>query len=111
MKLWEVAQRLPTQVVVGLVRVHQRTLSRVLPPTCRFQPSCSTYTIEAVERHGVLRGVLLGLWRVARCNPFNAGGLDPVPPRRNRQQASPESAEQEPTAVRGNNDNARESDY
>lgn len=69
-------------VVVGVVRLYQRTLSRVLPPTCRFEPSCSSYMIEAVERHGALRGICLGLWRILRCNPFCRGGYDPVPPGR-----------------------------
>ena len=69
-------------VVVGIVRLYQRTLSRVLPPTCRFEPSCSSYMIEAIERHGVLRGMGLGLWRILRCNPFCRGGYDPVPPAR-----------------------------
>lgn len=69
-------------LVVGIVRLYQRTLSRVLPPTCRFVPSCSSYMIEAVRRHGPLRGVALGLWRILRCNPFCRGGYDPVPPAR-----------------------------
>jgi len=66
-------------LVIGLVRLYQRTVSRVLPPTCRFHPSCSAYMIEAIERHGLLKGVGLGLWRILRCNPFTPGGLDPVP--------------------------------
>ncbi|HAZ29675.1 TPA: membrane protein insertion efficiency factor YidD [candidate division WWE3 bacterium] len=45
---------------------------------CRFEPSCSRYTLEAVEKHGVVKGLLLGAWRVLRCNPFNKGGFDPV---------------------------------
>ena len=66
-------------LVIWLVRLYQRTLSRVLPPTCRFHPSCSTYMIEAIEHHGLLRGTALGLWRILRCNPFTPGGYDPVP--------------------------------
>ena len=66
--------------LIVAVRLYQRTLSRVLPPTCRFHPSCSAYMIEAVERHGLLRGGVLGLWRIVRCNPFCKGGHDPVPP-------------------------------
>ena len=50
---------------------------------CRFTPSCSTYFIQAVETHGVIKGVGLGLWRILRCNPWGSCGHDPVPPRRN----------------------------
>ena len=76
---WEGLQRVPATLIVALVRVYRRTFSRILPPTCRFEPSCSAYMITAVQRHGALRGLLLGLWRIARCNPFNPGGYDPVP--------------------------------
>ncbi len=51
----------------------------MLPPACRFYPTCSEYTMEAVSRHGVPKGLLLGLKRLSRCHPFHAGGLDPVP--------------------------------
>jgi uncharacterized protein len=84
MKLGRALCSLPRLAVISLVRIYQRTLSRVLPPTCRFEPSCSAYMIESVEMHGVLRGVLLGLWRIVRCNPFCRGGYDPVPPARGR---------------------------
>lgn len=47
--------------------------------SCRFEPSCSRYALEALRRHGPFRGTLLAVWRVLRCNPFNAGGYDPVP--------------------------------
>jgi hypothetical protein len=56
------------------------TLSRVLPPSCRFQPSCSRYAIEAIEVHGALRGSMMAVKRILRCNPFSEGGYDPVPP-------------------------------
>ena len=65
-------------VAVWLIRLYQR-LSRFLPPVCRFQPSCSQYTIEAIQTHGFMRGSLLGAWRILRCNPWNPGGYDPVP--------------------------------
>ncbi len=60
------------------VRVYQRTLSRVLPPSCRFQPSCSQYMIDAIRKKGLVVGVLKGALRILRCNPFFPGGYDPV---------------------------------
>lgn len=69
------------RALIGLIRLYQR-LSRLLPPTCRFRPSCSEYMAQAIETHGWLRGVGLGLWRILRCNPFCPGGHDPVPPPR-----------------------------
>ena len=62
-----------------LIRLYQWTVSPLLGPRCRFYPSCSQYALVAIERFGVLRGVGLGLWRLARCNPWNHGGYDPVP--------------------------------
>jgi hypothetical protein len=67
------------RLVSALLRLYQATLSRALGPRCRFHPSCSQYTLEAVTRYGVVRGAWLGLRRVSRCHPFHAGGFDPVP--------------------------------
>jgi len=67
------------QLAMALIRLYQNTLSRVLPPACRFYPSCSHYTYEAIGRYGVWRGGWLGIKRIARCHPFNPGGYDPVP--------------------------------
>ena len=61
------------------IRAWQATLAPMLGPACRFEPSCSHYTAEAIERHGVMRGVGLGLHRIGRCHPFHSGGYDPVP--------------------------------
>jgi putative membrane protein insertion efficiency factor len=65
-------------VVVALIRLYQNTLGVVLPPSCRFAPTCSQYTLEAVNRFGVVRGLWTGVRRISRCHPFHAGGYDPV---------------------------------
>lgn len=66
-------------VLIVLVRGYQVALSPLLPSTCRFMPSCSAYAVEALERHGALRGSWLTVRRLARCHPFCVGGYDPVP--------------------------------
>lgn len=68
------------RLAVGMIRLYQQTVSRVLPRSCRFYPSCSQYTAEAIERHGFARGVLRGAQRLLRCHPFHPGGYDPVVP-------------------------------
>ena len=65
------------------VRIYQWTISPVLPPSCRFHPTCSAYAIEAVLTHGILKGGWLALRRILRCHPWSAGGYDPVPPLKN----------------------------
>jgi putative membrane protein insertion efficiency factor len=71
--------RLPTLVVLGLIRAYQLTLSHLVFTQCRFEPTCSRYTYQAVERYGALKGCWLGVRRILKCHPFHAGGYDPVP--------------------------------
>ncbi len=66
-------------LLIGLIRFYQRFLSPLKPPTCRFYPSCSHYALEAVSKHGVIRGSYLSIRRIIKCHPFHPGGYDPVP--------------------------------
>ncbi len=68
-----------TSLALGLIRFYQRFISPGLPPSCRFEPSCSRYTYASIERFGLVRGGFLGLCRLCKCNPWHEGGLDPVP--------------------------------
>ncbi|WP_375769292.1 membrane protein insertion efficiency factor YidD [Archangium gephyra] len=61
------------------IRFYRRFLSPLLPPACRFHPSCSSYALQALHKHGALRGLRLTVWRLLRCQPFHPGGFDPVP--------------------------------
>jgi putative membrane protein insertion efficiency factor len=70
--------------LVLLVRGYQKLISPLIGPHCRFAPTCSQYAIEALARHGAVRGLGLAVRRILRCHPFAEGGLDPVPPRRDR---------------------------
>ena len=69
----------PRLVVMGLIVIYQKLVSPGLSSNCRYQPTCSAYTYEAVERFGIFRGVWLGARRIARCHPLREGGYDPVP--------------------------------
>jgi uncharacterized protein len=75
-------QSAAARLLVLAVRGYRLLISPLLPPSCRFYPSCSAYALEAVQVHGALRGSWLAVRRLSRCHPFHAGGLDPVPPRR-----------------------------
>ena len=77
----------PRQVLIGLVQAYRWTLKPWLGNACRFEPSCSAYALQALRQHGARRGAALSGWRLMRCHPWCAGGLDPVPePRNDRRQ-------------------------
>ena len=67
------------RAVIRLIRFYQRVISPLFPPSCRYTPSCSPYTLEAVTKYGAARGLFMGGRRLLRCHPFHPGGYDPVP--------------------------------
>ena len=76
------------KISLFLIRFYQKHISPGLPATCRFVPTCSDYAIQAIERFGFLKGSLISLWRILRCNPFCKGGYDPGPEKRNKTKRS-----------------------
>ena len=67
-------------IFIGLIKFYRKYISGMkITPTCKFIPTCSEYGIEAIEKYGALKGGLLTIWRILRCNPFSKGGYDPVP--------------------------------
>ncbi len=72
------------RMLLWVIGVYRRWISPLLPPACRFHPTCSEYAAESIQIHGVLRGSGLAVRRLCRCHPLNAGGFDPVPPRKSR---------------------------
>ncbi|MBR5950310.1 MAG: membrane protein insertion efficiency factor YidD [Actinomycetaceae bacterium] len=70
-----------SRALAAPIRVYQRIISANTQPRCRYAPTCSNYAIEALEVHGVFKGTLLSVWRLLRCNPWSAGGVDRVPPK------------------------------
>lgn len=74
---WKWPGRLVGLLIIGSIRIYQRTLSPLLGHVCRFEPSCSRYMVGAIEKYGVLTGVWKGLGRILRCHPWHPGGYDP----------------------------------
>ena len=72
------ATRWSRAAVTAPIIVYQRLISPALGPRCKYEPSCSRYAVEAIRRYGILRGLVLAVWRVLRCNPWSHGGYDPV---------------------------------
>lgn len=90
---------LARRLVKAPIRFYRKVISPLKPATCRFYPTCSAYALEAVEVHGALKGSWLAMRRIARCHPFNPGGIDLVPPRKGG------SGTEEPEAKEDNRDN------
>jgi uncharacterized protein len=67
------------KIALGLIRLYQRTYSQITPSSCRYLPTCSQYTYEAIQKYGILKGCRMGAQRIARCHPLHEGGYDPVP--------------------------------
>jgi putative membrane protein insertion efficiency factor len=76
-RIWPTIRGLPARGVIAMVRLYQVTLSPWVGYCCRYQPSCSNYMIEAVQKYGFWKGTWLGIWRICRCHPLAAGGYDP----------------------------------
>lgn len=77
--IFELADFMIKKLFIRLIVLYQKVISPILPPSCRYYPTCSTYMIEAVKKHGFLAGLIMGSARILRCNPFVRGGVDPVP--------------------------------
>lgn len=67
------------KILIFLVRIYQKCISPLFPPSCRYYPTCSNYMIDALKKHGPILGLIMGICRIIRCNPFIRGGVDPVP--------------------------------
>ena len=66
-------------ILMGIIKFYQKAISPLTPPSCRFYPTCSHYGLEAIEKHGALKGSWLAVRRISKCHPFHEGGFDPVP--------------------------------
>ena len=77
------------RVLLAILRFYKRCISPLLPDACIYTPTCSEYAMEAIQKHGVLKGTGLAIWRILRCNPFAKGGYDPVPePKKHKENLS-----------------------
>ena len=72
------------KILILLIRFYQKFISPMFPAKCRFYPTCSQYTLEAIKEHGTIKGTYLGIRRILKCHPFHEGGYDPVPKKENK---------------------------
>ena len=75
------------KLLKGIIKVYQKAISPMMPPSCRFHPTCSNYGLEAIETHGALKGSWLAVRRISKCHPFHEGGFDPVPDKKTKDPA------------------------
>ena len=75
------------KILLKLIRFYQTAISPRTAPKCKYYPTCSQYTYEAIEIHGAFKGFFMGIWRILRCNPWSKGGYDPVPEKRHRKKS------------------------
>jgi putative membrane protein insertion efficiency factor len=99
---------IPAWLLTLPIKGYRLVISPLLPPSCRFYPSCSAYALEAVQVHGALRGSWLAVRRLSRCHPFHAGGLDPVPPARPARERRREAGDAGSTGPKFSDQSARE---
>lgn len=72
------------KILMYLIKFYQKAISPLTPPSCRFYPTCSHYGLEAIEKHGAIKGMWLAILRILKCHPFHKGGFDPVPDKKNK---------------------------
>nr|WP_188350513.1 membrane protein insertion efficiency factor YidD [Mammaliicoccus stepanovicii] len=72
------------KLFIKFIRLYQRYISPLTPPTCRFEPTCSNYAVEAISEYGAIKGTGMGIIRILKCHPFHPGGFDPVPPKKDK---------------------------
>ncbi|WP_144532885.1 membrane protein insertion efficiency factor YidD [Bacillus pumilus] len=72
------------KIFIGIIRFYQKCISPLTPPSCRFYPTCSNYGLEAIKTHGALKGGWLTIKRILKCHPLHPGGIDPVPPKKEK---------------------------
>lgn len=84
LRLNRVIHFLIKRIILFFLRFYQICISPLLGKNCRFIPTCSSYTYEAIEIHGIIKGIYLGVKRILKCHPYHAGGYDPVPPKKNK---------------------------
>lgn len=75
------------KILMLLIKLYQKAISPLMPPSCRFHPTCSNYGFEAIETHGALKGSWLAIRRISKCHPFHEGGFDPVPEKVNKKKS------------------------
>ncbi|PIW68939.1 MAG: membrane protein insertion efficiency factor YidD [Ignavibacteriales bacterium CG12_big_fil_rev_8_21_14_0_65_30_8] len=66
------------KIFISIIKIYQKIISPLFPPSCRYYPSCSEYSIKAINKFGVVKGTVKAIWRILRCNPFSKGGFDPI---------------------------------